>query len=160
VTSNARSSSAGQVRIVVRTIDGRHRQLILWRNPFETSIALSRPALISSATDGYGILPQPSPAHRNACFTDKSATRQGCRPNTPKSFPTVSVERSARMICVCRSASLEAMAPLTMASGCVGPATVTSGSTLFLVVANSTDELSKAMLTLNAARDAKVKGIV
>jgi uncharacterized protein YbjT (DUF2867 family) len=33
-------------------------------------------------------------------------------------------------------------------------------STLFLVVANSTDELSKAMLTLNAARDAKVKGIV
>jgi uncharacterized protein YbjT (DUF2867 family) len=33
-------------------------------------------------------------------------------------------------------------------------------STLFLVVANATDELSKAMLTLNAAREAKVKGIV
>jgi uncharacterized protein YbjT (DUF2867 family) len=33
-------------------------------------------------------------------------------------------------------------------------------STLFLVVANSTDELSKAMLTLNAAREARVKGIV
>ena len=33
-------------------------------------------------------------------------------------------------------------------------------STLFLVVANATDELSKAMLALNVARDAKVKGIV
>ncbi|CAB3707118.1 NAD(P)H azoreductase [Paraburkholderia sediminicola] len=33
-------------------------------------------------------------------------------------------------------------------------------STLFLVVGNTTDELSKAMLTLNVARDAKVKGIV
>lgn len=33
-------------------------------------------------------------------------------------------------------------------------------STLFLVVGNTADELSKAMLTLNVARDAKVKGIV
>lgn len=33
-------------------------------------------------------------------------------------------------------------------------------STLFLVVANATDELARAMLTLNVARDAKVKGIV
>jgi uncharacterized protein YbjT (DUF2867 family) len=33
-------------------------------------------------------------------------------------------------------------------------------STLFLVVANSTDELGKAMGTLNAARDAKIKGVV
>lgn len=33
-------------------------------------------------------------------------------------------------------------------------------STLFLVVANATDELCKAMLALNVARDAKVKGIV
>ncbi|MCP1854546.1 MULTISPECIES: NmrA family NAD(P)-binding protein [unclassified Bradyrhizobium] len=33
-------------------------------------------------------------------------------------------------------------------------------STLLLLVANATDELAKAMLTLNVARDAKVKGIV
>lgn len=33
-------------------------------------------------------------------------------------------------------------------------------TTLFLVVANATDELSQAMLTLNVARDRQIKGIV
>lgn len=39
-------------------------------------------------------------------------------------------------------------------------AAVRGVSSLFLVVGNSTDELNKAMLTVNVARDAGVKGIV
>lgn len=39
-------------------------------------------------------------------------------------------------------------------------AAVDGVSTLFVVVPNSTDELSKAMLALNVAHDAKIKGIV